>query len=202
MDSFKEQQRELKENLAKNVIFEATISILLEKGTDGLKMQEIAGRAGISTGSLYNYFKDRKDLLYYVDERLHNTALDVVAKYCCGSGPADQRLALMIEELLEFCSKHYVVFDLAEKMSLKDMIPIEVKQERHQRAMDYVTQLLQGGIQQGIFHIQDVQLVARMFFISIIGTFEVRNCVSDYDIKPYQDGLTKFYLSYLTMGKK
>ncbi|MEL7199614.1 MAG: TetR/AcrR family transcriptional regulator [Pseudomonadota bacterium] len=44
-------------------LLEATESLILESGTDGFSMQDVAKRAGSSIGSLYHHFKDKDALL-------------------------------------------------------------------------------------------------------------------------------------------
>lgn len=44
-------------------IIEATARIVAEEGLDALTTNRVAERAGISNGSLYQYFHDRNDLI-------------------------------------------------------------------------------------------------------------------------------------------
>lgn len=47
----------------KKVIFEAARQVILHRGFDGAKMEEIAARAGVGKGTLYNFF-DSKEALF------------------------------------------------------------------------------------------------------------------------------------------
>ncbi|HEY3448555.1 MAG TPA: TetR/AcrR family transcriptional regulator [Myxococcales bacterium] len=64
-------------------ILEAAEAVFAEHGFHGAKMEEIASRAGVAVGTLYNYFEDRKHLL--------GALLD-----CCGA-ELDVRLAATLE---------------------------------------------------------------------------------------------------------
>ena len=44
-------------------ILEAAEAVFAERGFHGARMEEIASRAGVAVGTLYNYFEDRKHLL-------------------------------------------------------------------------------------------------------------------------------------------
>lgn len=57
--------------------FEAALQIIGQKGLAGLKMQQLAKQAGMATGTLYVYFKDKNDLLnqmyvHYVKQMQRN----------------------------------------------------------------------------------------------------------------------------------
>ena len=47
----------------RQVLLEAGVGVLEERGPAGLTVRAIAARAGVSVGLLYNYFTDRDDLL-------------------------------------------------------------------------------------------------------------------------------------------
>jgi AcrR family transcriptional regulator len=46
-----------------DVIFEATLKIVLKTGFNGLKMADVAKAAGLATGTLYIYFKNKEVLI-------------------------------------------------------------------------------------------------------------------------------------------
>ncbi len=49
-----------------DAIFEATIQILLDGGTDRLTTTRVAERAGVSVGTLYQYYPNKQSLLFAV----------------------------------------------------------------------------------------------------------------------------------------
>jgi AcrR family transcriptional regulator len=51
-----------------DAIFEATIQVLLADGYSGLTTTRVAARAGVSVGTMYQYFPHREALLYAVLE--------------------------------------------------------------------------------------------------------------------------------------
>lgn len=56
-------------------IFEATIQVLLSEGIHRLTTTRVADRAGVSVGTMYQYFPHKQALLYALNERY----LDLVA---------------------------------------------------------------------------------------------------------------------------
>ena len=55
----KEREKEFK----RSIMLEAAEELILEKGLDQLNMDEVAERAEVSKGSLYQYFNNKNDLV-------------------------------------------------------------------------------------------------------------------------------------------
>lgn len=80
-------------------IYDATIQVLLRDGLEGLTTVHVAQRAGVSVGTLYQYFPNKQALLFAVLER----KLQRVAKAiedACAANPF-QPLEVMITELVD-----------------------------------------------------------------------------------------------------
>ncbi len=59
-------------------IFDATLSIILREGFSGLRMSEVARKAGLATGTVYIYFENKTELinqLYLVIKRRSTTRI-------------------------------------------------------------------------------------------------------------------------------
>ncbi len=60
------QPQQERSNEKKQKIIEASYELFAETGYYNANTQEIAKRAGVSTGIVYSYFKDKRDILLYV----------------------------------------------------------------------------------------------------------------------------------------
>src|SRR5215510_7358974 len=65
-----------------DAIFEATIQVLLSDGLIRLNTTRVAGRAGVSVGTLYQYFPNKQALLFAVMEQHLAMLADAVEKAC------------------------------------------------------------------------------------------------------------------------
>ncbi len=65
-----------------DAIFEATVQVLLSNGARGLSTTRVAIRAGVSVGTMYQYFPHKEALLYAVIERYLDEVADAVEKAC------------------------------------------------------------------------------------------------------------------------
>lgn len=70
--------RQARSNATVDVILDSTIQILLAEGTARLTTNRVAARAGVSIGTMYQYFPHKRALLYAVLERHLGTLMDEV----------------------------------------------------------------------------------------------------------------------------
>ena len=54
------------EEIMKESIFEAAVTVLKQYGVEGFRMDRVANTAEVAIGTLYNYFKDKETLILYV----------------------------------------------------------------------------------------------------------------------------------------
>jgi AcrR family transcriptional regulator len=63
-------------------IFEATIQVLLRHGPEQFTTTRVAERAGVSVGTLYQYYPNKQSLLFAVLERHLNLVIRAVERAC------------------------------------------------------------------------------------------------------------------------
>src|ERR1700684_3017742 len=82
-----------------DAIFEATIQVLLADGARGLTTSRVAERAGVSVGTMYQYFPHKQSLLYAVLQQ-HLAAVAGAVEAACLLHRG-QPVAAMIEGLVK-----------------------------------------------------------------------------------------------------
>lgn len=76
----RKQPRQARSLATVNTIFEATIQVLVSDGPRRLTTTRVADRAGVSVGSMYQYFPHKQALFYALNERyLANLAEQIEA---------------------------------------------------------------------------------------------------------------------------
>ncbi|NIS54356.1 MAG: TetR/AcrR family transcriptional regulator [Phycisphaerae bacterium] len=197
MSTISERQRQVKQQAAQEAIYEAALEVISRPDFNGLKMQDIAASAGIVTGTLYLYFKNKEDLLYYVDRRLHEAILGQMKEISTRPDPAPQRLSDVIEEVFEFAGKYHVVFDLAERSGVPDRMPSEDKRDLVGRAVGCFEQILADGIESRLFRPVETRRTATVLFNAIIGVLEMHKFFGDYDYEKSKRDLQDTFFDYL-----
>src|SRR5690349_9372369 len=79
-------------------ISEATIQVLLSRGAERLTTTRVAERAGVSVGTLYQYYPNKQSLLFAVLEHHLNNVAERVESAC--ESACHKPLAEMIKEMV------------------------------------------------------------------------------------------------------
>lgn len=78
----RKQPRQARSASTIDAIFEATIQVLIAEGTHRLTTTRVAERAGVSVGTMYQYFPHKKSLLYALNERYLDKLAERVEMTC------------------------------------------------------------------------------------------------------------------------
>ncbi len=69
MPRLSEEKKAVLESMTREALYEAAVTILEEEGWQGLTMERLAASAGVAKGTVYNYFRDKREIIYFVAER-------------------------------------------------------------------------------------------------------------------------------------
>lgn len=94
----RKKPRQARSSATVDAIFEATIQVLLSEGIHRLTTTRVAERAGVSVGTMYQYFPHKQALLYALNERYLDRLAERMEATCLGQH--GQPLAAMIEALV------------------------------------------------------------------------------------------------------
>ena len=91
------------------LIFEASIRILNKQGMEGLTTNRIAEVAGVSIGTLYQYFSNKQEILMALGKREIDATIAKITEQFLESDEKTDRLRLLIHILLNaFDGRHQV----------------------------------------------------------------------------------------------
>ena len=94
----RKQPRQARAVATVNTIFEATIQVLVSDGPRRLTTTRVAERAGVSVGSMYQYFPHKQALFYALNERYLVTLAERIEAACATQHGA--AIAQMVEALV------------------------------------------------------------------------------------------------------
>ncbi|MBN1976983.1 MAG: TetR/AcrR family transcriptional regulator [Anaerolineae bacterium] len=172
-----EERRERRAAARRNQILDAAAEVFAEKGFARATTKEIADRADISEGTIYNYFQAKEDLLIDIVGRLaESQSLALVIK----PDMIEQVLAVPPRDFLNamFHMRHAFVLENNHLPMLQAVTAeVLVNQEfaaRYYRellepAMGVLAQHLQARIARGEVRPVDAPLVARFLFAFELG---------------------------------
>lgn len=78
----RKRPRQTRATVTLDAIFEATVQVLLVDGPHRLTTTRVAGRAGVSVGTMYQYYPHKQALLYALNERYLDVLAEKVENTC------------------------------------------------------------------------------------------------------------------------
>jgi AcrR family transcriptional regulator len=161
-------------------IYGAAIRVLTEHGLDGMTMDRVAAAAEVAKGSLYNYFRNKKELVEFVHQRLLDPMRETIEEILRSDRPAPRKLEAMIRAWFDYVAEHRAVFTLFFQ-DHGTRVLLETS-EHHESALALAVRdtaaALEQGVAEGAFRPLDVEAVAHMLVGAVRQMFE-RQFASD-----------------------
>ena len=106
----------------RNKILEVGSMLMLQKGYHNVTTDDIAKAAGLSTGIVYHYFKDKKDiLLVALDAHADALYQSLVERYAATTAASfDEFINSMFDYLLDYHKKYWVIHEEMEALYHSD----------------------------------------------------------------------------------
>ncbi|MCF7955647.1 MAG: TetR/AcrR family transcriptional regulator [Phycisphaerae bacterium] len=196
MANYNKTKRDLIESAFKSTTFDAAVNILKEEGLNGLQMQRIATETGVSTGTLYNYFENKQDLLIFVHERLCDEFFSLLAQASESNLKPDKKIIYLIRQVLDFIAANKDTFEFLELSGVFNKKE-NIRFEHQKNFIELFARVLQEGIDQQVFFNIDSYKAAELLHACIVGIFRVN---TDFmGLQPEMDGedLIKMFSAYL-----
>ena len=115
-------------------IAECATALIAAKGSDSLKMSEIAQQAGISIGALYQYFPDKSALIRYLFESCNAQSRQCIAEGLAAASSADELIIAfnaLIDEYLTLMRLEPAMRDIwSATQTDKSLSKLEIAESR------------------------------------------------------------------------
>ncbi|OGE20704.1 MAG: hypothetical protein A3J42_03130 [Candidatus Dadabacteria bacterium RIFCSPHIGHO2_12_FULL_53_21] len=126
----------------------AALGLFIRKGIAGTTTKDIAKKAGVSEGSIYNYFESKGDLAYKLFARyMDGFRGELLEKASSVTGPAE-RLSAAVRAFFGFAEKEpdaYAYIMIGHYTELRKM-PYDKKKPR-----DIFVDIIGEGVREGVF---------------------------------------------------
>ena len=148
----------LKDDQKTDLFFASTLTLVGKVGLVGLTMPLIAKQAGVATGTLYIYFKNKDDLIHALYKEIKKRFGATIFIGYSPALPVEEGFRVIWENSLR-----YAVSNFAEQVFLQQFIASPYKREDQAMAvagpvMDPLAQLLKRGQAQGVLK-QDAEVL-------------------------------------------
>jgi AcrR family transcriptional regulator len=141
----------------RDAIMRGLNTVLRERGTGPLRMQDVADHLGLVKGNLYYYFKSKEELIYHAHVKCVQVSLAALEKAKSSRArPAERLRTLIVEHILAMTEGEYgaVLLEDIEKLSAARRRKYVALRDEFERG---VRGLIKAGIAQGDFAKQDVR---------------------------------------------
>lgn len=161
-----------KENTRRKQILDAAMAMFLKKGFNGATTKEIAREAGVAEGTIYRYFKNKKELLLALAEPdIVKSLTDIIHEV---SGQTDEIVfKAVIKNRLDTIKEKK---DLIRLLLTEAQFHPEIKEKFVERIVLKAAAVLEGVIEErvegGFYRAIDPQIAARAF-VGMIGVFVI-----------------------------
>jgi AcrR family transcriptional regulator len=172
MAQLTERRKELVASLMKDGIYEAAVEVLGEHGIDGLTMDRVAEAAGVAKGSLYNYFRNKRELIQFVHEKTIEPAKRALEETLATSDPAPRKLESILRMWFEHFATHRAIFDFLFNDPRTQAMLDASKRSGRAEAIEGLKTIFQQGVREGSFRSLDATRTAEIFLGAVIITTE------------------------------
>ncbi|HSC35748.1 MAG TPA: TetR/AcrR family transcriptional regulator [Thermodesulfobacteriota bacterium] len=135
----------------------AALKLFIRKGITGTTTKEIARKAGVSEGSIYNYFESKGDLAYKLFVRYMDEFRDVLSEKTSSVTGPEEKLSAAVRAFFGFAEDEpdaYAYIMIGHYTELRKM-PYDKKKPR-----DIFVDIIGEGIREGVFTDMDENLGA------------------------------------------
>ncbi len=142
-------------------IIAASREIITQDGIEGLTMEKLAHEAGISTGSIYNYFANKEAIVGGIMKDAFMNMLDAVAKIASGDGSAPEKLiciaSFMLEDFQQVKHLHEILMQTRRKIKKEKFA------RNHGKLLEVISNTIKNGVKDGSFRDVEPVLAASAF---------------------------------------
>ena len=167
-----ERCRDLVASAMKDGIYEAAIEVLRQHGMEGLTMDRVAEVAGVAKGSLYNYFRNKEELVRFIFEKTVEPAKRAEQEILAEPTSAVEKLESCLRVWFELLASNRGLFDLLLNDPATRRLHDPRERGNREEAIAVLRTIFQQGIEEGAFRPFDASRAAEMFFGAVMASIE------------------------------
>jgi TetR/AcrR family transcriptional regulator, fatty acid metabolism regulator protein len=173
-------------NLRRAQLTAAAYKVVAQKGYNDFTIKDIAEEAGLSTGLVHYYFKNKEDLLFKLLKEMNANLRDNLKKALLELTEPKDKLLAFCDEAFDLVEKEkayfYVLIDFWAQMNHDNRIR-QANIKLFQSYRDEISSIIEEGITRGVFAAMDVKFTSVIIISLIQGTiiqYVIDNGAFDY----------------------
>ncbi len=180
----------------KDEIITAAWKCFAEKGYQGTTMRDIAKKLDLSTGVIYNYFKNKDEILDAIMEWALKSEIQIF-NLMAKKNTAREAISELFNACFESCSPEelkesskaniYMWVEAMKKKKLQEMI-----NDKNRQQIDKIASFVKDGIKRGEIHSHIDPKSMAGFYQALITGLQVQSVlIEDFDLTSYYSQIKK-----------
>jgi AcrR family transcriptional regulator len=192
-------------NLRRAQLTRAAYKVVGQKGYYDFTIRDIAREAGLSTGLVHYYFKNKEDLLLNLLKEINKNMLIVLNKAISTSDDPKEKLNIFMNQAFNLVRDEkdyfYIVIDFWTQVNKNDRMK-RANTKLFKSYRDEISKILKEGIEKGVFMKMDVDYTSAVI-ISIIQGMIIQYVIDTnaFDYEDYAKKLMKHVNDLVTKKK-
>ncbi len=139
------------EGITKDAIFQAAYEILMEGSWQDLTMERLAKRTGIAKGTVYNYFRNKNDVIGFIVARTSASMRNKILNLDCEKGDPRELLAAMLDILMKDLFSNRLGVSAVGKAIREGVRPFSAEDDPFREVRGRMLVILKRGVAEGVF---------------------------------------------------
>jgi AcrR family transcriptional regulator len=156
----------------KRQITRAAYEIIAEKGYNNFTMMDIAKRAGVSSGLIHHYFKDKENMLVTLLREMQQNIRQSLEQSIGLAADPREKLEIFMDQAFGLVENEkeyiYVTFDFLTQIKFNERMQ-RILSKLYRGYRETIVMILREGKARGIFNEVDEHYVATMFVSLLLG---------------------------------
>ncbi len=174
-------------NLRRNQLTRAAYKVVGQKGYYDFTIRDIAREAGLSTGLVHYYFKNKEDLLLNLLKEINKNMLVLLNRSISSADDPREKLNIFMKQAFDLVENEkdyfYIVIDFWTQVNKNDrMKRANIKLFKSYR--DEISKILKEGIDKGVFVKMEIEYTSAVIISIIQGLiiqYVIDNNAFDYE---------------------
>jgi AcrR family transcriptional regulator len=176
------------EDMMKQAIFEATVTVMKEYGPAEIRMDRVARAADMATGTLYNYFKDKNALLLHVLDTLFKPYHAGLVAILNGDTDPQEKLEAYFRQTCEVMNEQREIIAIlirAKDLGLSADIDSDPEKDYRMKIIRIISGIIEEGVAKGAFRRCEALEIAAMIFGAMDGlmTLKIKGLAPERTVK-------------------
>jgi AcrR family transcriptional regulator len=144
----------------RELILDQASHFFIRYGYHGLSMRRIAEAVGVSKAALYYHFQDKEELFSAILERYLDTIENLIQSIEQRSGDAQERIRLLVTEILLQPEDHRALIRLAsqEVSQLSPEAQVRITESYNHKFMRRIQSILELGMESGMLRVMNAEV--------------------------------------------